>query len=376
MVLRREPWGNQTKVRNPTRRSPWRDLDRRDPGPGRRTPRYPAPFQGLPRGRVPRPNIAPYVSRRLWRTAVRPRISPWLYAKDALAFYRDFLVYRDAGRYATGDYVGWDKIFECSGAGGIPGDQWVFLDCDGHLVDPIFYGIFPQEFVDDPPAVMSLINTEAVDVGGIPFVELTTQAVFVPSDGLAPTVPPEARTLPFVEPDPGRPRLDPRLRDPILMPIGADEPQPKPQPALPRPLNPFRDPIEQPTSGEGPGRFSAQYPEPVRYSRPPPRTREKKLRYQGPKWVLDVIFELTEAIDLVEVVYKSIPGAPRGLRVPAKLQYIYDHVQEIDSRQLIINFLANQLEDLLIGRMSSGQLAWWKRHSRGGLVLPEFRPRY
>lgn len=220
---------------------------------------------------------------------------------------------------------------------------------------------------------------------------------------------------PFFPPAP-QPAIDP-MDLPIGQPVGI--PAPMPYPAIPwRQPNPHRDPVEQPTRGPsavprphpyalprlvpGPWRLpsapvpanapvpstrplpgavpspevipidaypptvighsprarhrASPRPHPHVLRKPPPGTRERKVRITAAVGVLKGLGIITEGLDVVNALYDALPDAfkVKGKRSNQieRMQALYDHWDEVVLTEAVKNLLVNHIEDKVIGGLS------------------------
>lgn len=99
------------------------------------------------------------------------------------------------------------------------------------------------------------------------------------------------------------------------------------------------------------------------YARPPRGTKEGKMKASpAAAAILGAISTFTEALDLIDVLYQSLPksakvkykGTPYELRTPTpdqKLKAIYNGFDQIDPSKAVSNYVANQIEDMIYGKI-------------------------
>ena len=93
-------------------------------------------------------------------------------------------------------------------------------------------------------------------------------------------------------------------------------------------------------------------PIPVAVPRAVPLRQETKIRPTGRAAALFRGASLySEASDFVEVLYRSLPGAPRGgyVSLYEKARYVSAHWQELDWQTVLLAFAANELGDTVRG---------------------------
>lgn len=138
--------------------------------------------------------------------------------------------------------------------------------------------------------------------------------------------------------DPYRdPGLDPRVRARIPAYI---------EPALEVATNPYGN-----AGRRNPGRIAPHYQMP-----PLPGEKEDKRiimkQLAGQTGVGPVFGAMTEALDVVDALYKSIPGAQPGPNYNEKLAFIAAHLDEIVWTDALWNFLRNELEDRVYAKLN------------------------
>lgn len=114
-----------------------------------------------------------------------------------------------------------------------------------------------------------------------------------------------------------------------------------------------------------------------KYARPKPGDKEKKVFVRlGGTTVGAVINGLTESNDAIQAVYDAIGPVkvrrngrivtlkrpPKHLRPSSKVAFIYRHWRDVDAEQAVRNLVINQIEDLVIGKLSSTAQKAAKRH--------------
>lgn len=202
--------------------------------------------------------------------------------------------------------------------------------------------------------------------------------------------PPAIDPDPFVWVDPfppGDPAVDP---DPVPSPEPAPDPAVEPQPGtwpypfpfpMPQPgATPQPDPAVLPSELPSIGGITVTSPggrprtrinlRPHR--RRPPRRREKEKKIRASRIFLAVqeaIGQMTEAADLVDVAFKSIPCAHKraggvvgvkGIRAFEKAEFIAKYHVLIDGKEFQRNYLKNQFEDMFYG-MTSPEKAYYSQ---------------
>lgn len=194
-----------------------------------------------------------------------------------------------------------------------------------------------------------------------------------PGFAVRPETPPLGKPRPL---NPGTPQWPDRWYDlPDTVPFPGLEPYEPPVPSKEPPIRPDPDGGWQtnPDAAQMPdhvttlrphGRASSQT-KPNRLPRRPPRgTKERKVRLRGAAAALWRSFgPITEFADSVQVLYDCIPYATRRqiffkLRRQPKaieqMNYIYKHINDIDMGCVVTGYIANQVEDYILGRI--GQL--------------------
>lgn len=201
-----------------------------------------------------------------------------------------------------------------------------------------------------------------------------------PGFALTPSTPPLGEPVPL---NPGTPQWPERWYDfpdtvpfpglePILPPIPS--PQPWPHPDAPPPVVPSPDP-ESPwqTNPEAvwrpdnetvlhPNGRAVSRPRPDRKPKRPPRgTKERKVRLRGAAAALWRSFNpITEFADAVQVLYNCIPYETRRSiffklrrqpKAAEQMAYIYRYINDIDMGCVITGYIANQVEDFILGRI-------------------------
>jgi len=183
--------------------------------------------------------------------------------------------------------------------------------------------------------------------------------------------------------------------DPMEQPIGLPRGTPTPVPYKLQPYrqhNPYRSPIEQSHRGnfvpgtprlrpdEVPllfpaitvGSTTSSNAAPIssvslahsgsHQLRPPEdrKTKERKVRVAGAGQVINVVNNVTEVIDLIEVLYDAIPEnhkvryngtryVKRDVSVPEMLEVIYKNWGQLDVPEALAGFISNEIEDRLYG---------------------------
>ena len=88
--------------------------------------------------------------------------------------------------------------------------------------------------------------------------------------------------------------------------------------------------------------------------RPPPGTKERKVRTSGYAAVHFVAGTVTEGLDFINSVYEALPSyyKPKGYVSPQeKLYILYRRWDEIDIVGAVKNLLSEQVEDMLYGEL-------------------------
>lgn len=107
-------------------------------------------------------------------------------------------------------------------------------------------------------------------------------------------------------------------------------------------------------------------PNPPRREPPKRGTRERKARIPAGAWrLLRVMGDISEAADLVSVLYKALPASARlecrrrGLsgttRVEDALRCVFTHADEVDIEEAVRGYIKNQIEDAIYA--APGRLA-------------------
>lgn len=84
----------------------------------------------------------------------------------------------------------------------------------------------------------------------------------------------------------------------------------------------------------------------------PPRKgeRERKIQSRSARVAAEVYDAITEGVDFVDALHKSLPKhLRRGRSASGKLADLWDHWDRVGVNQAIANLLYNQVEDKLIG---------------------------
>jgi len=179
-------------------------------------------------------------------------------------------------------------------------------------------------------------------------------------------VKPEGQTVGL--PDPRSPemrlRMYPRL---ALTPPGVPNPYPFPQPIPWNKLERRPYPRNFPKVVGEPGYKNPQMPgieirpggvRPVPPHVVAPPTYGDKERKKRVPWkflrefrrVQKEFHRVTEAQDAADAIAKAIPGQPcKGLPLHLKMKCIYDHADDIDIGQALVNLVANAAEDRVVG---------------------------
>lgn len=172
--------------------------------------------------------------------------------------------------------------------------------------------------------------------------------VYIPIPYPNPVPVPKPGTVPAPAPTPGTPNPQP---DPTL---------PGTTPSLPGYISPA------PATGVEvrPGEKPAPYNPPQGHVRSPPRPREKEKKVRIPAAISAIMKGfgiITETLDMIDVVYKSIPCQDRyfaglignkNIKPWDKAEFISRFPELIDERELIRNYAKNQFEDAYYGLMS------------------------
>lgn len=181
----------------------------------------------------------------------------------------------------------------------------------------------------------------------------------IPTPPAQPAVPPRFKVPPLEVPIP--------IGDlPGALPWGPPYQAPPAPPVYSRPRMRPKGWPEAPSADYGPSNKPGGKPNPPYWPNPnlppeqppPPGEVQKKEKLFGKLLPLQKFFhELTEIVDLIDVIFDSIPDAPKGLSLDEKVKYIYENYDKIDIPQLMINWGWNWWEDFAVG-MSN---AWAKK---------------
>lgn len=99
-----------------------------------------------------------------------------------------------------------------------------------------------------------------------------------------------------------------------------------------------------------------------RARKPGKRTKERKVVVSATKMLAGRLAgKVTEGLDALDSVYEALPEKLRARermrrhgkdpRAAVKLRLLYDHWEEVDLRQAVVNLLANELEDWFYGQL-------------------------
>lgn len=176
--------------------------------------------------------------------------------------------------------------------------------------------------------------------------------------------------------------------DPLAWPVGQPAPSPRPLPwrVLPyRQVNPHRSPSEQSQWGNGlpaprprpsgsvviaPGVTPSPHGPPHGSRTPGPGVKERKVQVGGKFGgaLFRALNTITESLDVIDAIYDALPnsakvktyriygnaGRPGQQWADAtpqqKLWAIYRNLHLVDIDQALLNILANQLQDFVIGK--------------------------
>lgn len=183
--------------------------------------------------------------------------------------------------------------------------------------------------------------------------------------------------IPYLAPDPSVVRVRNPHRSPVEQsengPIEEPSPQPKPDPqkdpwiieepvADPDAPSPPRPPIRPPDEEGEPS--PKPKPKDKPRDKPPGKgKREKKWVVDEAMWnAMNTYGKATEALDLIDAVYKGLPGKLRRelrkdvyggrlLTTHEKAMALYRHWREIDGKQAFYWVVRSQFEDTLIGQL-------------------------
>lgn len=97
--------------------------------------------------------------------------------------------------------------------------------------------------------------------------------------------------------------------------------------------------------------------------RPPPRTKERKLKLPAVAvGFIKIVNTLTEGVDFIDSAYNALPESKqakwkdtphkwRNPTVQAKLKALYDNYNDVDLSVFLDNLITNQIEDMFYGRL-------------------------
>lgn len=246
--------------------------------------------------------------------------------------------------------------------------------------------VSPQPYVD--PWVMPRPGSPQPFPAPIPYRVLPDAPAF-PDPYANPTVDPEPRPdfVPGVIVIPGTgPWPDIRVPIPMPNPVpkpGTPTPTPGPVPGVivdpalgPTPLPPYASPaptVRVDIPADAPPQVKT---EDGTHTKTPPRRGEKEKKARVPRallGVMKIVGTITEAGDLIDVVYNAIPCAAKfkagmfGRPVTAvdKAQFIATHADQIDETELLRGYTKNQFEDAYYGRMSP-ERAYYQQSYKAG----------
>lgn len=168
------------------------------------------------------------------------------------------------------------------------------------------------------------------------------------------------------------------IADPWFLPIGQPVPTPRrsPTPGYPVPGTP-------PTPEVSTGSYGSTTVYPKAGPRPQPQTRPKPpgpgekerkgAARQAVATLARIAFAASEWVDMIDAIYEALPkklrktieakDKGRGMTPQDKALAIYANADQIDLNQMVLNILANQFEDAVIGRASAATDPWLQ--SRG-----------
>lgn len=161
--------------------------------------------------------------------------------------------------------------------------------------------------------------------------------------------------------------VTPLISDPWFLPIGQPVAPPRRGPTPGYPDGRPRPTPEVSTGSYGsPSGVTGVSPRPATSSLPrPPREGEKERKGRVQKTIarmIQVAFEATEFVDLVDNIYDALPKklrdrvekADKGNMTPQdKMAAIYKYSDQIDLNQMAWNIIANHYSDEVIGRLSA-----------------------
>lgn len=181
---------------------------------------------------------------------------------------------------------------------------------------------------------------------------------------------------------------DPFVWVPALQPLPAGVPTPAPGPGtlppqpFPRPGNPFPVPVARPQPPPGnpipprpylalaPGTAATVYPSgrtkaerTFTHARVKPKKKEREKKIRTPAFfnaIFKAVGSFTEAADLIDVTYKSIPCSVKynagmmghPINIVDKANFIASHAKDIDATEFMRNYAKNQFEDAYYGMLS------------------------
>lgn len=164
---------------------------------------------------------------------------------------------------------------------------------------------------------------------------------------------------------------------------------------------------DHPGRQTGPTRGEYYYPHPTKTEPPvkgepdpgtdpedphPPRPREKERKIRVPavlRRVLSAAYALTETKDAIEAIWEALPkelqestrksgktrkGAIIGegraySTVNDKARQLYDHWDEVDLEQAMINLAVNHVTDEMLGRLFGNSDRWHQQNTHGNRLL-------
>lgn len=201
--------------------------------------------------------------------------------------------------------------------------------------------------------------------GSVPIAPGNTPVPIAPSP-ISPGTPFDPMDIPLtpsptVHPDPLPlgPRPMRKRRDWSSPGEGREEGPPREARKRPREDRPrYRDPNQEITVRPRPGPATSAPGNPVR--RPPKRVRERKLRTRSAQAfnLIRRVFEAAfEAVDIIDAIYEALPRNVRdwyGItrRDPVdRMWVIHRHWQTISLEEMVVNLVANEVEDYIYGRL-------------------------
>lgn len=132
-------------------------------------------------------------------------------------------------------------------------------------------------------------------------------------------------------------------------------PAPVSQPASNPWDNPWFNEVRLSGDLEVTGKGAGIIPPSFQYAKPPPGTREKKLKVNTRLAPFLIINALTESIDFTKAIWEALPAKYRkakGTRIDYMLADIWRHWDKIDWREAAYNLVENAVEDNTIGRIN------------------------